>query len=297
MRRSARSLVEMNGNGNISYEEFASTAFFNVNETDAAYLDEFGLWHKTPDKKALIRDDGSYISTVGKNYSIIDNQEFFEGIIEALDEGGIEYVPKAVFSEGNGKRTSMIVTLPQYKMFEGTSEVQDFELRIRNSFDTTLAADSILGFLRLICTNGMTSFTEDFRFRMTHKGNVMKKAEDAVEMYQNFNNTWDYNKEVIERMSVTHGDKKAVSDYIGDGEFTANNIFTGPRWAGKLLTKWQESGETTNFWNLYNIFTYILSHEYGNNYSSKVNRMQMLNREVKSWNKRFKVTGENLLDE
>lgn len=288
MQRQARSIQKES----ITMEDFQSRAFFNVLETDAAYLDQYGNWQKSPDKKSLVRaDNGSYISTVGKNYSIVDNRNYFEGVINALSQAEIQYEPKMVYEEGNGRRTTMVVKLPQFQLYKGSpTEQQDFELRIRNSFDTTMAADTVLGFLRLVCTNGMTAFDAQFSYRMIHKGDVLLKAEQAIELYKDFEGTWQRNKAIIERLGHSKGTKDAVRRYIGDGEVSLNSIFKGERWASKLQQKWYESNETTNLWDLYNMMTYIISHEYGHNYSSKVNKMQELNREVKAWNKLLEVS-------
>ena len=274
----------------LTVDEFMNKAFFDVYETDAAYMDTYGNWQKSPDKKALIRNDGSYISTVGSNYSIVDNRKYFEGVINALSQAEVQYEPKMVYTEGNGRRTTMVVKLPQFALYPNTQEAQDFELRIRNSFDTTMAADTILGFLRLVCTNGMTAFDAQFSYRMIHKGDVLLKAEQAIELYRDFEGTWQRNKAIIEQLGHSKGSKDAVRRYIGDGEVSLNSIFKGERWASKLQQKWYESNETTNLWDLYNMMTYIISHEYGHNYSSKVNKMQELNREVKAWNKLLEVS-------
>lgn len=265
----------------LTLDQFKEQAFFDVYETDAAYLDTYGNWQRSPDKKSLVRADGSYVSTVGKNYSIVDNQTYFEGVVEALTQSEIEYIPKQVYADQ--KSTTMIVTLPQFKLYGGTNEQQDFELRIRNSFDTTRAADTILGFLRLICTNGMTAFEQSFKHRMIHKGDVLLKTEQAIELFQDFNGVFDDTKKKIEWLGNTTADRRLLSNYIGDGETTLNRVFEGERWAKKVLTSWQENGETNNLFELYNIFTYFISHEYGSNYNSKMNKMDALNKEVKRW--------------
>lgn len=268
----------------ITIEQFQNAAFFEVAETDAAYLDQYGNWMKSPDRKAIINaSTGDYISTVGKNYSIVDNKEYFEGVVQALTDGGIEYEPKSVWVDSNGKRTTMIVTLPQFNLYKGTDEAQDFELRIRNSFDTTVAADTILGMIRLICTNGMTAFDQAFSHRIIHKGDIVKKAEDSIELFKDFQGVWQRNRDIIEGLGNSKGTRSKVEAYIGDGEITRQPMFTGQRWAAKLLTRWQEAGEPVNLWDIYNMFTYIISHEYGSNYSSKAQKMDMLNKEARKW--------------
>jgi len=275
----------------LTKEAFTRAAFFKVQTVPAAYMGLDGLFHRSPDKKSIINsEDGSYISTVGTNYSIVDNEEYFSGIVHALDESGIDYIPKQVHVAGNGKKTTMIVTLPQFSLFSGTREAQDAELRISNSLDTTLSAETLLGWLRLICTNGMTAFEQDFKMRMIHKGDIQAKSKDAIELYKDFDSTWQKNKQIIHRLGETNGDKQAVKEYIGDGEFTKSSLFKGERWARKLLEKWQQEGEPAGLWDLYNLNTNIISHAYGNQYSSKANMMDKLNQEVKNWDKIFKTS-------
>ena len=282
MRRSAVSLSKER----ISQADFEQTAFWKPIEVDSAYMDTFGNWVKSPDKKAILRaDTGEYVSTVGRNYGIVDNQQYFEKVINALSEAQIQYEPMRVYDDL--KRTTMVVKLPSFSLFKGTSEEQDFELRIRNSFDTTLSADTILGFLRLICTNGMTTFDKSFEYRMVHKGDMIAKAEQAVMMYKNFEGVWQNTKAEITRLGETTATKDSVNHYIGDGEISLNSLFKGERWAKKLQQKWIEEDEPTNLWTLYNMFTNIISHGYGSNYSSKQTKMVELNAEVKRWEKLF----------
>jgi len=274
----------------LSIDTFQEKAFFDVIETEAAYLDTYGNWVKTPDKKVICRKNGSYISTVGKNYQIVENKKYFETVIEALSEAEVKFTPKNVYIDGNGKRTTMIVTLPQFTIFPNSEEELEMELRVRNSFDTTLAADTLLGFLRLICTNGMTSFEKEFSSRITHKGNIESKTQKEIELYKNFEKIAEQNQKIISRLAESNGKRDAVAKYIGDGTVTLNGIFKGERWANKLYNKWQEENETTNMWELYNIFTEIISHEYGYNYSSKLNKMNELNKEVKTiWGKALEI--------
>lgn len=277
-------------NNTMDMEDF-NKAFFSVFETDAAYFNpESQSWQRSPDKKSLVREDGSYISTVGRHYSIVDNRQYFDEVINALQEGGVDYIPKQFHVEGNGKRTTMIVRLPQFQMHHKTIEEQDFELRIVNSFDTTLAAKTEIGLLRLICTNGMTAFDQEFNYRMLHKGDITAKAKEAIELYQGFDSVFRRTQEQIERLGNSIANKAAVARYIGDGEVTRNNIFKGERWAKKLQEAWLEQNETANLWELYNIFTYIISHGYGSNYGSKMQKMNELNKEVKLWPRLLEVS-------
>lgn len=62
MQRQARSIQKES----ITMQDFQSRAFFNVLETDAAYLDQYGNWQKSPDKKSLVRADNGVILLIQK---------------------------------------------------------------------------------------------------------------------------------------------------------------------------------------------------------------------------------------
>ena len=85
MQRRAVSLKQKS----LDLYSFQEQAFFETQEVPAFHLVN-GNFELIPDRKSIVRkDDGSYISTVGKNYSIIDNRNYFESITDNLTEGGI----------------------------------------------------------------------------------------------------------------------------------------------------------------------------------------------------------------
>jgi ribosomal protein S17E len=287
MQRRATSIADAEV---LTKDEFQQRAFFNVNEVDNGYLDMFGNWQKSPNMKTLVRDDGSYIQSVGKRYQFMSNEKLFNDSINVLTESGIEWEPKNLFLEGNGLRTIMVVKLPQFTIFKGdTKEEQVVELKIINPLDRINAIHSILGMLKLICTNGMKAFVKDFDMKVRHSGNIFEKVTKGLELYQNFQETVDYNKRKIEWMAETKGTRNGVANYIGNGEESLNGIFKGPRWAKKLQEKWEAEGSPTDLWSIYNIFTYIISHEFGHDYSKKLQAMDKLTDETSKWTRLMDV--------
>jgi len=278
MKRSAVSLIGQD----LTIEQFHETAFFDVKEVPA-YHKIGENFHPIPNKKCILREDNDqYLSTVGANFSIIDNKHYFNAVIKTLGESAISYKPKQAWIEDNGT-TNMIVELPDFKMFKGTDEEQYGEARFSNYFNAMGKAKAILGSVRLICTNGMTAFTQDFKMNMTHKGDIEQKTKDAVELYLDIDNVFKDTESFITQLGNTYANKDKVAAYIGDGTFTAQSLLTGERWTKKIYTEWQQVNETVCLWNLYNMFTEIFSHRYGSNYSSKQRKQEQLNREVYKW--------------
>ncbi len=281
MRRAAVSLK----NQDLTFDQFKQKAFFDVEERPAYYRDRFGSMVSIPNKKTLVRaDTGDYLSTVGNNFQPITNENYFKAVMETMGDANIQAVPKQVWVEDNGT-TGMIVQMPQFQMFKGTSEEQIPEARFYNYFNAMGKAQTILGSVRIICTNGMTAFESDFRFHISHKGNIEQKIEDAVKLYMDVDNVYKRTEDMITRLGNTNGDKDKVAAYIGNGEITGQPMLTGERWTKKIQEEWQAANETVNLWLLYNLFTEIFSHRYGSNYSSKQRKQVQLNKEVVKWEK------------
>lgn len=271
----------------IAQETFNKAVDMRFFKTDNAYFGTDGLWHKSPDKVSIIDENGVYRSTVGTNYVIEQNRTLVDRVFEAFTDGNVDYKPLQFFD--NGTSFNMVVELPQFNIYTGTGELQTAIVNINNGIDTFTAASIIEGLIRQVCTNGMMAFDSNFNYRMIHKGDMVKKASEAIELYKQFDGSFARTKQVIERLGNTTGKKSAIAKYVGDGEVSLNPIFKGERWAAKLLDKWQYEGEPTNLWDMYNIFTDLISHEYGNKYSSKLNKQKELNKEVSRWSNIFEV--------
>lgn len=286
MQRIARSMSDATV---LSKEEFEKQSFFNVFEVDNAYLDLHGEWQKSPNMKTLVREDGSYIQSVGKGYKWENNESVFNRTINALDSNGIEWQPRYSFIEKNGLRSVMEITLPQFELFsKDDKERSHTTLKIINPLDRLNAIAQILGTWRLVCTNGAVSFVQDFNMKIRHNGDIADKIEKGLELYQNFEETMKHNQARIEWMAESKGTRNAVAKYF-DAEEGLSTVLKGERWSKKLNEKWGNEHCPVDLWSIYNIFTYMISHEFGHDYTKKVASMEKLNAESMRWHRILEV--------
>lgn len=288
MRRSAQSTRDYKV---LTQSEMENALNFEVLETPSLYLDQYGTLQKYESRKTLYRsDNGTAVGVVGKNFDYIKRpKEHLLEVLGNLNDSGINYQPKHLEFVQGGAAINVMVDLPDFQLFKGTEEHQIAQLNITTRFDAKGADKLGLGAVRQVCTNGMVAFMLDFFMRLYHKGDLSQKVADALTMYQDFDKVWRYNEETITRLGEQNAKKDDVIAYIGDGEITNQPIFAGDRWAKRINEEWQNAGEPVNLWQLYNLFTYIISHMYGHQYHAKLQRMELLNREVKNWSKRFKT--------
>jgi hypothetical protein len=294
MRRSARSIKEYK---NLSKFEFDSALNMKIDEAPSFYRDQWGTMREHEERKVLIREDGSPIANVGKRFEYVQPSEHIASTLHQLDNSGIDYTPRHLHIVGNGQQIVAVVDLNDFDLYKGTEEAQKMQFLYKFFYNAKGSDQGMVGMLRMICTNGMLSFDKEMSYKLHHKGNMTERAKGAIELYQDFEGSWRRNTQVIERLGNATGDRLAISDYIGDGEYTNQPLFKGERWAKKIQTKWQDAGEPTGLWDLYNMMTHTISHEYGHEHTSKMDKMAVLNRDVRTWQSRFKVQGEDIFQE
>lgn len=110
-----------------------------------------------PDKKALLfEDDGSYISTVGKNYNIIQNERVFDKMTQSLLNSGLDLDGLTIdtSSSTTGARNLAMITLPSHSIETSTGDLTHMQLLARNSYDGSWKQQVEIGGFRMACANG-----------------------------------------------------------------------------------------------------------------------------------------------
>jgi hypothetical protein len=110
-----------------------------------------------PNKKALVfEDDGSYISTVGKKYKIIQNEEVFSHVAEALVDSNLDLEGLSVATSGssNSGRHLAKLTLPSHLFETSKGDKTAMQILVRNSHDSTWKFSVDVGGFRMACANG-----------------------------------------------------------------------------------------------------------------------------------------------
>jgi len=247
-------------------------------------------------EKAIVRTDtGDVLSIMSKDYLPIKDSEVLDKFLELFDQAHIEVIPIAHHitksKDGvEGKTTFMEVELPAYNLFPNTAELQRMRIIIPNSYNGTTKLKMLMMLWRQVCSNGMMGWKSDFEFGFKHRTGALDRLGDALNLY--LLNQLEQNVQVVNLLGNESGQVEPIMNYLHN-----NKILGGERWQEKLMGHWLRINNTTNLWELYNLFTYEITHNYGRNFGSKLSRFAQLNHDVKHvWGKVLGIENANFED-
>ena len=228
-----------------------------------------------PNKKALMfEDDGSYISTVGKKYKVIQNEEVFSRVAESLVESGLdlEGVTVDYMGSANTGRHLAKVTFPNHtftmsKMGQGDETA--LQQLFRNSHDGTWKFAAETGGFRYACTNGqvMGEYVQAYA-NMHTKGfnmdSLIHHLEHSLEDFDKMGDAWIRMQNIMLNETQV---QDIILDYLGkkwetlDQKFKHFDAKTMTS-AKELMLLWnnyrREMGP--NLYAMYNVLTDYATH-------------------------------------
>lgn len=152
-------------------------------QTAFAKLQESGLFREVeeqnirltqgktiPDKKALVyKDTQEYISTVGRNYELIQNQEVYERVFDAMDASDLDTTYIEVNPHVQPQRSIVDFIFPTHQAEVKVGDITQLKVSVRNSYDGSWKILAKAGGYRLACTNGQVvpAFLSGYKSRHT----------------------------------------------------------------------------------------------------------------------------------
>jgi hypothetical protein len=209
-------------------------------------------------------DNGVILGRTSERYGLVQNDVFEQTIRKGFESNGL--VPSAFTAvvTRRGARSHM--------QFDFATEKEDITrkgdivaLRItaKNSFDGTSRSSVSVGALRLVCTNGMTSYREDVMLSVRHTSNVNYEFVNnvVVEAMQE----WSTLRTMWNNMSKVHLSQQQGINAI---ENMVNRGVIGVAVRKRVHEVWESptyrEDEARTLWNLYNAHTQVLTHSFGN---------------------------------
>jgi hypothetical protein len=189
-----------------------------------------------PDRRAIINsEDGSYVSTVGNAYNLINNREVFTNFANTLINSEIDTTDMKVAVSTSRSKVYARFTFPKHKVEidTGIGKSDDTELMItaRNSYDGTSKFMVEIGGFRLVCSNGqgIGQYTNVYSNRHTVKfaekdmSDYLNTATtvfaEAGEEWQNMTKVEVLDNEAFEVVQImTEVKTKSTLDEIMDGK-------------------------------------------------------------------------------
>lgn len=235
----------------------------------------------TPANRWAIKrnDTGIVIGSVSGDYGVIQNADLEEEILQGFKLNGITPTKVKPIVVNYGARTHIEYTFNECRS-DVTKKGDVIALRIiaNNSFDGKSSSSITCGALRLICLNGMTSFTADVRMNARHTSNVNTTyvagvIRQALKQWEHNNVMW--NKLATAEIAPLHG-YYILENLTNAGVITkkvaklASQVWEQPTYA---------EDRTRNLWNVYNAVTQVTTHQLSERHYESGNRMstQVLN--------------------
>jgi hypothetical protein len=231
---------------------------------------------EVPDKKAIINaDTDKVIGIVGKRYVPATNIAIISHLDRILSESKIPWEFEKGHIIRGGSKTIIELAFPTI----GAKVSQDDELQLRgyliNSFDGYSSAILKIGFLRLICTNGMMVGTSEIFITSRHMSNVTQNlvAEFKAYIKQKVKEATHLTKKL---QNLKFQDKKRMLEII------QASTWIPQKYIEAMIAEYEKI-KMLNAWSLYNVFTYVITHIMQVNMERKILLYKELNREMKKW--------------
>jgi K+/H+ antiporter YhaU regulatory subunit KhtT len=164
--------------------------------TDASYrVSTRRLYDLTDEQIATLNEDGNdptfagvygnfrkgvktALGSCSERYGIVQTPDVIDEIEGILSDKGLDKWEKTVRVIGNGERNYVTYDLKdknhQLKRREDRRVGDELGLRltVKNSYDRSLRLSVQLGFLRLVCTNGMVALAKEFELTRRHQSGI-----------------------------------------------------------------------------------------------------------------------------
>ena len=196
------------------------------------------------------------------NYSIVPNDELVGTAREAFTNLKADNYEEKLFCTLGGSRFYGEYTFKDKTIVvPKVGDTIGLRLTLNNSYDRSCKVGFSMGFVRLVCTNGMVTNSRDYDFNQLHSGKVpIAEAQDAIEKaFDGFN---------ADSMAI-FGDMahqeitQKQGDIIVDNMAIKTLVSAAARDSVKMI--WadpthQRADANRNLFNLYNAFTQHLTH-------------------------------------
>lgn len=199
-----------------------------------------------------------------ERYTLVQNADLFDTVEKALGSKKELKNPEiSTIVVGDGERAYRTYTWKNssYNFRVGKPKVGDevgLRLTVQNSFDRSLRLSVILGFLRLVCSNGMTALSQEFDLTQRHQSGLdMSRISTGID---DSLASIEAQKAIYNRLAATTlTDEQGVSVL---GNLTKKNILSSSM-KDSIEAIWRspsyDEDKERNLYNLYNAGTQHLT--------------------------------------
>lgn len=207
-------------------------------------------------------DNGIIIGVTSDRYGIVQNSDFTSAVEEGFRSCGLTFTNRESIVTRWGARSHIEYDFDMQTAQPRQGDAIRLRIIARNSFDGTSKSSISVGAVRLVCTNGMTSYRQDLSMSVRHTTNVTPQfvhsvVEQAMNEWSDLNAVWSN----LGKTEVSPRDGFTIIDNL-----TKRGVYA-ERFAKSVAEVWQspryDLDRDRNLWNLYNAHTQVLTHNYG----------------------------------
>ena len=133
-----------------------------------AYVNAGGSTIKTGSSAIVRTDTNKVLSVMGSRYELIPHTEMIGRAVAEIEETGLEFYINKFHSMNDGAKVSLEFRFPTLRTKLGDGDEIDMQLHFKNSYDGSWSYDFMVGFFRLVCSNGLVVGKELARFKRKH---------------------------------------------------------------------------------------------------------------------------------
>ena len=253
--------------------------------TDASYrVSTRPLYDLTDEQIATLNDEGSdptfagvygnfrkgvttALGSCSERYGIVQTPDITSDIEQIFADKGMDKWEKTVRVIGNGERNYVTYDLKGDGMTHELKRREDrrvgdelgLRLTVKNSYDRSLRLSVQLGFLRLVCTNGMVALAKEFELTRRHQSGI--DTSFLGEGITKALGMADDQAKIFDRLAESEIKQEQGATILSNLE--KKNVITSSKMKDSIEAIWNDPsyGEDNgrNLYNLYNATTQHLT--------------------------------------
>jgi hypothetical protein len=218
---------------------------FSTKINPALFKDNTGKVVEFPKRYAITKNDGTPLAIVGSEYKPQDHRENIMMVAKILDKVSPNY--NVVHTMENARIYTDFRLMSDMVMANNQAEKAQIVVNVLNSYDGSASLKISLSVYRMICSNGMYGFANEFTLNKIHSKHLEVKG--LVGGLRSAIN--DYKKAYIDFFNVLK-DKNPL-----DGKVIMEAL---PEKLAKKAIAQYEADKLRSAWGQYNGFTNVITH-------------------------------------
>ena len=206
-------------------------------------------------------DTKAVLGVCTERYTLVQNSSLIETVEAAFADNKLGEFSRKAYVERDGARVyvqydfkNQLVKLPK------VGDELGLRLTLNNSFDRSCRVSFEMGMLRLVCTNGLKSLSNEFSLTQKHsdKLDVSRLVDVVSGAVEGFKDSTSVFSRLAER-AIKHDQGYSILDNLTKAKVIAD------RNVDKVKLIWNDPShredKSRNLWSLYNAVTQFTSHQ------------------------------------